>query len=294
MTGCNVQFSPEIHSGSCVERRYTWEDICNKVRNPCVITKDGIEPELWSFYIMKGQRGEYGRLKANQTNVDKVMALQVDFDNGRTIKDFISKFSDIKFVLYTSKSHTKHHNKFRVIIPLKHMISNDVFSDKSNKDYLKDLFKGCDKSTFDAWRKQRIPFITPATEEYIWHVNKGRLFELDIELMNENWRNARDKYEFGRHIIPMNIDLEIDPFKTTFEEMRQISILNALINRYRDELSSLPWHNRGTGIVHETCRRVYWSLMHHGMDRYDIYSLIMEYSPHKYIEEMKQLCFGGL
>jgi len=196
MTYCNVQFTPEIHSGSCIEKKKTWNDICDMVRNPLVISNTEIEPELWSFYIMKGERGEYGRLKANQFNVDKIIAMLIDFDDGRTIKDFIRQYSDTKFALYTSKSHTKYHNKFRVVMPLKTPMSNVVFSDKSNKEYLKDLFKGCDKSTFDAWRKQRIPFITPATEEYIWHVNKGALFELDTELMVSNYKDAKAKYEF--------------------------------------------------------------------------------------------------
>lgn len=305
MAFCKVQFTHSLYSGVCKQEIMEWDDICNMVKRP-IRLKNKQEASLWSFYNMKGQRGEYGRLLGVKDNVLSVIAMQIDYDDGAiTIDKFKREFEDFAYLLYTSKSHSSISHRFRVVLPLKYAIDNRIYSSKSTREYLQMLFYGCDKTTFDGWRKQRIPHITEQTKEYVYHINHGKLFELDINLMNDLYEQDVAK-QSSYNYTNFNYDaeyMEVDPFTSTLREIydstihnSQVSLLDTLQEKYREKLESISnWYNRGSGEdIHATCRTCIYGLRMNGMDDDDVYNFIMEYAPYKYQKEMHDMCFGRI
>jgi len=293
MTSCKIQITHSLHSGVCKEENLTWNDICNMAIEPITL-KTGQEAPLWSFYNMKGMRGEYGRLLGIAKNVSYVIAMQIDYDDGvTTINNFKEQFKDYAFILYTSKSHTDLLNKFRVIIPLKYPIDNKIYSTKSSRHYLKSIFVGCDNTTFDAWRKQRIPHKTSTTTSYIHHINHGKLYHLDINMLSDMYKKDQEQLSCNGNTYTNN--LEIDPFNTKLKDIAHINKMIKLKEIYTDELLSINWAVRSGGQdIHYRTRKIIYSLRKNGMDDNDVFAYIMTYAPNIYQNEMHNMCFGGI
>lgn len=63
-------------------------------------------------------------LSATSTNDAKTSAIILDYDDGReTMQGFINKHKDFKYFIYTTASHSKVKDKFRVVIPLRNWYS---------------------------------------------------------------------------------------------------------------------------------------------------------------------------
>lgn len=147
----------------------TLKDIVNRVEKPMILeNKD--DNYLWCFGDCLDP--EKGHQKENIVNKSKFF--MVDYDNGYTIKDFCEEYKDYFYILYTSFSHTKEHNKFRVI-----MFGN--YETPLNEDeqsiILNECFRNADRTTF---QPNRI-FYMPAHKEgaeYEYKLNFGKQFPL--------------------------------------------------------------------------------------------------------------------
>lgn len=146
------------------------EGIIDWIEHPAVLDNKE-DNQLWSF-------GEcIDPLKGHQkSNIkSKSKFFMVDYDNGYTIEQFEKDYKDYFYMLYTSFSHTKEHNKFRVI-----MFGN--YEKPLDKDeqtiILSECFRNADVSTFQPNRM----FYIPAHKEgapYYYKLHNGKQFPLD-------------------------------------------------------------------------------------------------------------------
>lgn len=293
-----MQLTPRLHSGVCQNIDFSWDEVKYMIKHPRYFKGSGSEIQLWSFYnlIDAPELGEFGNPRGIANNVKEVTCMQIDYDGGKTIQSFVKEFDGYTYALYTSKSHSTALNKFRVIIPLAQHIPRDYYSCKMSKEYLQSLFPGCDKTTFDKWRKQRVPYVTPdSVHHYKCHITEGKLFALDMNILHSNMVESVDIYKkrvYSNDVVNMNGDF----LTTSFDDIERINKLNYLLDKYKDELSSIHWLDRGNGEnVHERSRTVIYSLRMNGMHPSDVYDLVMSYCPHKESlqKEMHDMCFGG-
>ena len=293
-----VQLTPFLKSGVCRNMDFSWDEVTYMVKHPRFFKGNGSEIQLWSFYNLISDPiiGEFGHPRGIADNVKEVVCMQIDFDGGRTIQSFAKEFKEYTWALYTSKSHISALHKFRVVMPLDKPVARELFSNKKSKEYLMNLFKGCDKTTFDRWRKQRVPYVTPeSVHQYKYHINDGVLYSLDRSTLLTNYEEAKVMY--SRSGNASTVDLNASILDMTFDELEEVNKLNSLINIYEDELNSINWLNRGAGEdVHSRARRVIYSLRMNGMGSSEVYNFVMSYCPHKpnLEKEMHDMCFCSL
>lgn len=116
--------------------------------------------------------------RRTQENYDKVLALELDFDSNVSIKEFEEKYSKFEYYLYTTSSHSKHNNKFRVIVPLAFSVSFKVYSDKIMKECLTIFWEGIDSSCFANFHN--MPNKPQNGEEYYYKINTGELWSFEL------------------------------------------------------------------------------------------------------------------
>lgn len=128
----------------------------------------------------------------------------VDYDNGYTIEQFEKDYKDYFYLLYTSFSHTKELNKFRVI-----MFGNydKPLNDRQQKTILSHAFRNADQTTLQPNRF----FYLPAHKEngeYVFKQHFGKQFPLwcndmrkflDKQLADEARVAKRDKEYYNFH-----------------------------------------------------------------------------------------------
>lgn len=293
-----IQLTPFLKSGVCRNMDFSWDEVTYMVKHPRFFKGSGSEIQLWSFYNLVDSPilGEFGQPRGIADNVKEVVAMQLDFDGGRTMQSFAKEFKEYTWALYTSKSHSSALHKFRVVMPLDKPVARELFSNKKSKEYLMDIFKGCDKTTFDRWRKQRVPYVTPeSVHQYKFHINDGMLYSLDTSILLANYEEAKVMY--SRSGNASTVDLNASILDMTFDELEEVNKLNALITIYEDELASINWLNRGAGEdVHSRARRVIYSLRMNGMGSSEVYNFVMSYCPHKpnLEKEMHDLAFCSI
>lgn len=142
-------------------------DISEMIKSPVDLPKD--EVPLWLFISLKQDTDR----KRNQLNYNTIHALIIEFDDGTSIEQFKSKYAKYKYALHTTSSHTKEHNKFRVILPLDQPYDYQLFKQKSVKTAMLDHFAGIDPSCFSNF--QKIPVLPKIASEYQYHFNKGEI-----------------------------------------------------------------------------------------------------------------------
>lgn len=148
-----------------VYREFTFDEFIGFVNNPLdeSYDKDTKPPPAISF-------SNFNLLKPIKDNVVSYSALVLDYDNKNSncrFDDIVSMFIDknINHVAYTTMSHTKIVNKFRVVLPMDNNIT------KTDWEYLSQnipnlkksvflsipLFKNIDETSFDTARFFYIP-----------------------------------------------------------------------------------------------------------------------------------------
>lgn len=161
---CNSAFDTHIDQTKC-----SLFEIVDYIKNPN-ITDSKEKNGLWCFGECFDP--EKGHQKSNIVNKSKFFIL--DYDSGYTIDEFCKEYKDYFFMLYTSFSHTKEHNKFRVI-----MYGNYESPLNEDEQYaiLSECFRNADRTTL---QPNRI-FYKPAHKdgaEYRYVLHEGKQFPL--------------------------------------------------------------------------------------------------------------------
>lgn len=96
-------------------------------------------------------------------NVLAVTMVVMDFDEG-TIDEVMEKLKDLNYLIYTTFSHSKEQDKFRLVVPLKSPIPTDRYLDVWTQLYERTGMKA-DKSCKDPARLNFMPSCPPSTSD---------------------------------------------------------------------------------------------------------------------------------
>lgn len=166
----------------------------------------------------KGALGIYGTLKESvkpskyspreaaycADNIDSIYMLQLDYDNGVSIDEFINEHKDLSYVLYTSHSHGYKGNsdRFRVVIQLSEPLKIDSMGPQF-KEYMSKLW-GVDPTCFDRGHCQLVPMVRSNDSPYRWHINKGKHYEIPWNEINSYVTDFEKKCMFEDAMLKWN------------------------------------------------------------------------------------------
>lgn len=124
---------PNIHSKSPVQVNF----------NELVTTVYDLDKHTLPMFNFCSQ------MTSSPTKDAKTCAIVLDFDDGdATFDGFIDQYKNFKYFIYTTASHTKAKEKFRVVIPLSKWYSYEAVA-----VYVKSKFNHIDQSTTDRGRR---------------------------------------------------------------------------------------------------------------------------------------------
>lgn len=142
-----------------------------------------------------------GKRSNNNTSYRSVLILDIDNDLNTVLDDYISiefvekKLSAYEYFLYTTFSHTKGCERFRVVIPLSEDISSSDW-----QQYRKSLiehFPYADKSCFVLSQGQGVPTyqVKNKGDAYFYH-NQGKYFDLMNEVVLIKPKAIYENFEY--------------------------------------------------------------------------------------------------
>lgn len=184
-------------------------------------------------------------------NVESIYALQLDYDNGFTIRQFCEHYSKYRFTLYTSYSHgLKPNDRFRVILPLATPMLCYLLNNKRVRNNLLWHFPHVDESCTVRGHWQILPCIRAKGAPYLFTQNKVSKLWGGDDYWTEYARWVQeDDAEFARR----REEAKANPKKVNVEELTQ-KMLN--------ELDMIPV---GQGQRHSACKRILTKYAHLGL-----------------------------
>lgn len=264
--------------------QYSWDMVVKSVANPIVATHlkyygkhediRSVIP-LWSFYVPFDSPTKFrkdGHPSGCAENMKAFHCLQIDYDSGEvSIMQFIEEWKPYVFALYTSPSHSNQVEKFRVIIPLPKAHSPRIFTYKSTKEYMtNEVFEGCDVSTIDSYRKQRMPSRITPNSPYKYYINSGNML-----------------YDLPRNELNALMDSEdiLNESKLRKSESFTNDNIEPLISSLKEKMIN---------AVKGTRNRTYYScaycLSQHGMNGGDIYETLSDSIESEMESEFRDIC----
>jgi hypothetical protein len=250
-----------------------WEsDVVRAVKQPL----SGYNKEdmpLWAFYELRpdAERNSRNCVRAHGKSVKKLLAFIVDYDSGVSPWEVHESMKQWTHVIYTSPGHTAAKSKFRMIVPLAVPLVNAHLLNACARDHFVKQFPGCDPTTFDAFRRQRVPHV-PLDQgaKYEYYVHSAEFYAVDESLIPEPPEDTRlnGGAMFG--------------FERT-------AMRDALLKRYADELADYDWGNRGGGVLHYALKRMAYALAQCGMSAGSIQGFLRKHSSPGMYPEISQL-----
>lgn len=143
---------------------------------------------------------DHESMRACYDNVSAYTCIQLDFDNGYSVDQFIEEH-DFRYYLYTSYNNGyKDNERFRVIVPLNEPLQQDIMG-PGYVDYMMYKFPNCDRSCFDRAHFQLIPAVRPdgGIDHYRYKINDtSKLFSINTDAVKASDRAHREKYDHLR------------------------------------------------------------------------------------------------
>lgn len=231
----NVIFKDKLKSNNILQFSYTDEQIVDLIKNPIVKSKTVDEDNVFllKFGYVEGKFENHSSTLSKSV-IKGISHLILEYDNKEKVFGLIEKFKEkykkYRWYLYSTKSSNKMVNKFRVIFPLKRMITPfDVFK---NEDVLRRKFTikdGRKETCFDPScllekQFQREPYCEDI-KRYEWFVNKGKRLAIKRYKANDtiNFKsfgdiddNIKEDYEKGKEYLDKLIEMGWNkPFHST-------------------------------------------------------------------------------
>ena len=192
MLFCKNTFNTSVYAES-----QTLMNIGETIKEPIVVS-DKEDNEMWTFGECFDQSN--GHKKDNIKSKSKFF--MIDYDNGYSIKEFEKEYDEYFYMLYTSFSHTKENNKFRVIMygnydkPLDNDLQNIILSE---------CFRNADKTTLQPNRMFYMPAHKP-NADYYFKLHMGKQFPLmnpviryiNTKILADRAKEAQQKIEWNR------------------------------------------------------------------------------------------------
>lgn len=175
-----------MHYANMTKERWT-----NLIEHPLVYPDKSLAPlAIWGFMTPKVEFNDYGQPRCIGNNVDYMYALQVDVDNGCTMKDFARDYHRYRYDLYTSSGYGyKPGDRFRVIFPLQERLYTRHLVAPVKK-YLAEFFPMSDVSCFDMGHFQILPVILSKDSPYHFERHEGKL----LSFVEENFGKMAEEY----------------------------------------------------------------------------------------------------
>ena len=147
------------------------------IKYPFHLTKDRLPGiTFFKFNDVSGQR-----LKENIGSFEQEYII-IDYDSGVTIQDFVTRFKDNEFWLYTSTSHTLINHKFRVIMKIKMDTILPIEEHQIFEKVMLNVFKGCDTCSFQINRLMFLP--SDYYGGYFSYKNDGKALRIQNATLN--------------------------------------------------------------------------------------------------------------
>lgn len=188
------------------------------------------------------------RSYASSEYASKLELLFIDVDNKGEYKISMEEITnelrtnEIRFVLYSSFSHTPQHERFRVVLPLKETIRIDLFTSFPFKNALLKYMPFIDKETL-----KYVGYFSPADTKYYYHdySDIGSDFSFNDEDFQKIYKEEVDKFN-SSGTIPIGIKKQMRR-KSGWNSSRR----NVFNTKYKDRveqyLSSRYIRDRGNG-----------------------------------------------
>lgn len=213
-------------------------DILAIIKTPLTLPKD--KCPLWSFITVK----EGAKKERNQGNYQDILALILDFDQAISIKEFQNKYSEYCYYLYTTTSHSKDQDKFRVIVPLSVKYNYSEFKNQFLIECLCEFFENVDPSSFSNFHN--LPNMCKDPNDYFfYHNNSEKLFDLNV--FEESVKYKARRHE--RHLQIKNaksLTTISKNYSNTMSENARIAYENKVKLELRKELNKISNFKTGS------------------------------------------------
>jgi hypothetical protein len=286
---CKILIYDESWSGDQLQSNYRvvpfdWDKMISFAQQPYIAdTLDGYDPNLdpkdnrkciplWAFYTPKDQIVKLrpnGKPSGCIDNMYVMHTLQIDFDDGIKMDDVIDKWKDYTYLCFTTPSHSLEKDKFRLIVPLDCGYVADIFRFREIKQEMLNMVEGCDKSTFDSFRKQRMPGKMHIDSPYRYEVNTGKLYNIPeyicdmYDELSEAEEEEKNKplVKYGGNKSNSNI------FTMPIEDINKSE--DAILDYVDSVLSNLDFNFKGGGVVNAALLRCNSFMEHAGLSSYE-------------------------
>lgn len=284
-----AQMYNDLYQNWADEVDLDWFKIMEMVRNPQRHDSKDTMP-LWSFYHVSDKAEQtWAGPRAVGSSMEYLVAIMVDYDDGVVQLVHVEHMFDFQFVAYSSPTSSPEKSKFRMVIPLGEPLPNKYLKCKEVREYLMSLFPYCDTSTFDYFRRQRIPCVLDSTN-YKYVEKGGDRIKLDHKLMKslyEAW------VERSKKVAPKATKTG-SIFDKNIGQLEERDYLANLKNKYIKELKELNVYVRGGGVVHNTLRRIVYSLRMAEVSQDEVLEFMDKYTTGGLTNEIEQLVYGNI
>ena len=172
-------------------------------------------------------------------------SLFLDYDGNLSIEQFQRRYWKFEHYIYTTSSHTKEKNKFRVIIPLSQPISASNYN--SNVRFaLESIFPECDKTAFYSDHAFFVPCKNDNIE-YIYKINSG-VKKFDIRKIDSViLANQMSKAMITPKVYNNNTTINTPSRNVVIDSLQKIVNQNDNTGRY-DSLFKLVYKYKLQGV----------------------------------------------
>jgi hypothetical protein len=117
-----------------------------------------------------------GTIRRCKENAIGLHGLVIDFDHNKTIVEAEELYKEYEYVIYTTFSHSKKEDKFRMVFPFDRMMTRLEFTEK--KAAIEAMFPGADRASYSV--SQAIYFHSGPDETLAYsRWNRGKFIEVD-------------------------------------------------------------------------------------------------------------------
>lgn len=190
------------------------------------------------------------RPRCTGANVDYLDCMQLDFDNGFSIREFAEHYAKWRWTLYTSYSYGyKEGDRFRVILPLQSKMPCYVLNNRRVKANLAWHFPHVDPCCFDRGHWQILPCVRSKGAPYQYLRNKGELWGGDDFWKEYECLVKDDEIEFARRAEKA-------------KELTKTVNVEELVSQLEDELNMIPV---GAGQRYNRVKHLLAKYVHKGL-----------------------------
>ena len=164
--------------------------------------KEAVPVALYGEMVANPILNDNGQIRPLGANVDRLSCIQLDYDDGKTIDEFVTEFDGkFRFALYTSYNYGfKPNDRFRVIIPLE----SPFPCSECNQYFTKamDSIFHCDVSCWSRGHMQCVPAVRSRIAPYRYYLcDRGPYFKIP-------WNLVQNEKEKAMAIFTFNVALQ--------------------------------------------------------------------------------------